>query len=420
MNRLTLIFVSLTDDPGTDRIVAAMGQLGARCVIVGPPGAFAAQSRYAEAHIRLPAFGGVWGRSLKLRAALERALSAYAPVAVIPLDDLGARLLRDPAFLGRTSRALHNLIVQSLGREASYEICCSRALLIERARRLGVTTPLQALAPDIRSARRAAELLGYPLVLKREETCGGSGVSIVASPSELSRAFKRSRDKMLLKALAGRSLGFTSDMRNALTLQQWISGPLAFHVAACADGEVLEGASFLSERVNPPEIGASTMLRPFDHVGMDETARKLVADLGCSGFVALDFLLGSNGEAALIEMNARPTATGHLGRLFGHDIYAAMLEHLGGRACERASPRAGRPETIALFPRELDRDPSGAALDERPNPLHDVPWEDPGIAEAYAAWLEQRHFAYRKAIRNRLKSRDPDTCVRMFESVKHA
>jgi hypothetical protein len=186
-------------------------------------------------------------------------------------------------------------------------------------------------------------------------------------------------------------------------LQRYVRGELTFRALACAEGSVLDGVSFLAERRNPSETGASTALRAIEHEEMAEASRRIVAALGASGFVSFDFILNAEGDAYLIEMNARPIASGHLGRLFGHDIYAAMLAHLAGTAY-RPADIADPPRSVALFPRELDRDPSGALLDQAAGVLHDIPHDDPAVVASYAAWLESRHPRRRALIRRRLEA----------------
>ena len=165
----------------------------------------------------------------------------------------------------------------------------------------------------------------------------------------------------------------------------------------------VDGASFMAERRNPGETGASTVLRAIEHEEMTEASKIIVAELGCSGFVAFDFIVTADDKAYLIEMNARPIACGHLGRLFGHDIYVAMIHHLCGTAYEPPEV-VDPPRMIALFPRELDRDPVGALLDRPDEVFHDILRDDPALVEAYAAWLDKRHPDQRALLRRRFEA----------------
>ena len=388
-----LLFVSLVNDVASDRIVASMRKLGARCAVMSAPDAFAARTAHAEHVFALPRLGGAWTRSLILRRRLAAARRVFAPDMVIPLDEMAAVALRDARLFARSDAALKALLEASFGRPDSFALSCDRHRLIEKAAALGLATPEQVAVADLDAARAVAARLGYPVVLKREQTCGGAGVQIVANEAELITAYRRAATKAArkrrLRALLGRAVASDS----ALVLQRFVTGPLAFRIVACKDGRVLDGVSFLSDCVHPPVTGASTILQPIERPDMDAAASALVGALGCSGFVALDFLLPADGKAVLIEMNPRPVASGHLGRLVGHDVHAALLDALRGRETAPTAAPVRAPTRIALFPRELDRNPT-ASLRADPDLLHDVPWDDHAAIAAHAAWLARRHPAF--------------------------
>jgi hypothetical protein len=401
MPKPRLLFLSLANDPGSDRIIAAMARLGADCGAVGPAGAFALRSRFVGDTFALGCLSTLLPQSLSLAPRLRHIVRSWRPDLLVPLDDLASRVLRDPRLSASDAEFAH-LIERSLGRPAHFDVACSRNKLTELAKRIGIRTPREAAIQDLDAALRAAALTGYPAVLKREQTCGGVGVAIVRDEAELRRIFR----KALLRASAKRCLGFLPGFRaseaNPLTLQSFVPGTLAFTTLACAGGTVLELASFKAECRNPPDTGASTVISAFANQEMAEASRRLVEALGCSGFVSFDFILSPDEKACLIEMNARPIATGHLGRLYGHDIYAAMIAHLEGFSPGPIDASEG-PLSVALFPRELDRDPASALVD-RAEALHDIPFDDPPVIEACVTWLEKRHPRERALLHKRLEA----------------
>ena len=387
--RPRLLFVSLFNDVASDRIVAAMGRLGARCAVMSTPDAFAAQTPHAERIFPLPRRGGSWRRTLSFQLRFAAAVRGWRPDLVIPLDELSAQVLRGAELYACAGHEMRALLEASFGRPETLALSCDRHRLVAKAAALGIATPTQLAVERLDEARRVAATLGYPVVLKREQTCGGAGVQIVADEAALDAAFHRAAAKARAKRRLQRMLGRTPAAESPLVLQRFVEGPLAFRIVACKDGRVLDGVSFLSECVHPPVTGASTILQPISRPDMDAAATALVAALGCSGFVALDFLLPAEAPAVLIEMNPRPVASGHLGALLGHDIYAAMLASLGAPIAV-AEPVAPAPARIALFPRELDRDPSGGGIRAAEAMLHDVPWDDAASLAAHAAWLARR------------------------------
>ncbi len=404
MSAPRLLFLTLLNDGGSDRIVAAMGRLGCDCAVLGPRGAFAACSRFATTLFPLPRVGGSWLRGLFVAAQLKRIVRTWQPDLVIPLDDFSARTLRSPQLRRAAGADAAALIERSLGAPNTYATICSREGVTAAAADLGLSTPRQAAVASLEAAKRAAAAFGYPVVLKREQTCGGFGVAIVPDEPSLEHAFRKAWRKAKAKRILQTMLGLGTADQSALVLQSYVSGAMAFRVVACAAGTVLDGVSFQAACIHPPVTGASTALQPIDRPDMDAAARTLVAALGCSGVVSLDFVLAADG-ACLIELNPRPVCSGHLGRLYGHDIYAALVAHLRGQepVCS-AEPVAG-PATIALFPRELDRDPASPLLASS-GVLHDVPWDDPGVLDAYASRRGRRPRPTRTAPCSRAPQRD--------------
>ncbi len=387
-----ILFVTLLNDVGSDRIVAAMGRSGCDCAVLGPADGFAAQSRFAGARFPLPRLGGSWIRSCGFGARFGRIVRAWRPDLVIPLDDFTARTLRADRVYRTATEEVRALIERSFGAPGGFGIICSRERQIALAAELKIRTPRQRTIVTLRDAADAAAAFGYPVVLKREQTCGGFGVAIVSNEIELARAFSKAFRTATMKRLAQTALRLTTADQNALVMQKYIAGPMAFRVVACAAGTVLDGISFVAACVNPPVTGASTVVRAIDCPEMEAAARSLVAALGCSGLVALDYILSAEG-ASLIEINPRPVASGHLGALYGHDIYRALVDAARGRAVLSSSGLSVGPERIALFPRELDRDPASAFLSASGGsaPMHDLPCDDPEMLKLYGRWLERRH-----------------------------
>ncbi len=395
-----VLFVSVMNDVGSDRIVAAMGRLGCECAVLAPPDAFAALSRFASRHFALPRHGGAFARTFCLAGRLARAVHAWRPDLIVPLDDCCARSLRSSRLLAQVGNAAR-LIEASLGDRAHYPTVNGREALVEAAAAIGLRTPRQTTVAGWDEARYAADAFGYPVVLKREQTCGGFGVDIVRDEAALAHAYGRARRKATAKRRLQDVLGLDRAGGDGLILQAYVSGPLAFRTVSCANGRVLDGVSFLADTIHPPVTGASTVLRPLREPEMESATRALVARLGCSGFVSVDFILSPEG-ATLIELNPRPVASGHLGRLYGHDIHSALVSSLTGSAVAPSLSTGEGPAAIALFPRELDRDPASPVFDTPFAVLHDVPWDDADVLAYYAAWIERRHAGQVDVLRRHL------------------
>ncbi len=386
-----ILFLTLSDDIGSERIVSEMGRLGAACAVMGRPGAMASRSLRVSHRHDLPWRGGLWAAARRVGRGLDALVPAWMPDAVVPLDDMAAGVLRDIAASPRTGAAVRHLVERSLGDPAHYRTACSRARLIDLAAALGLRTPAQRPLDAATTAAGAAAALGYPLMVKREGTCGGSGVAIVRGAADLAGAVRAADRKARAKRALRRLVGFRPDRGGAaITLQAHVAGVLAMRTVACDRGRVLDGLSLAAEQLDPPVTGSSTVVRPLDHPEMEATARVLAAALGLSGFASFDFILSPDGAAHLIEMNARPVGSGHLARHFGHDLYGAWLGALSGSVAAALPELVPPPRAVALFPKELGRDPVSPHV-VAPDVLHDVPWDEPAIRDAYRARLLARH-----------------------------
>ena len=390
-NRPRIVFVTLSDDVGSERIVSEMARQGAACAVLGRPGSLAGLCCGVHLH-DLPFRGGAWAAAVAVPRRLESLVSRWCPDAVVPLDDLAAQTLRDMALTRRTSPELRRLLCASLGDPDHYRTVCSRSRLIELAATLGIRTPGQRSIANFKAAVTTATELGYPVLLKREQTCGGGGVTLVEDGEALSRAFRSADRRAKAKRLARRILGLATSNDRPLTLQAFVGGRLALRSVACRDGRVLAGITFAADQLDPPQTGSSTVIRRIDHPEIEDAVRRLTGVLGCSGFLSFDFLVSPDGSAFLIELNARPVGSGHLGLACGHDLCGAWLEQFPGFHVRQSAPSASdaaRP--IALFPKEMQRDPASACLLPGATHLHDIPWHEPRVLMAYRDRLVRRH-----------------------------
>ncbi len=395
-----ILFVALVNEVGMERVPAALGALGANCAVLSPAGFYCTTTRRVSRHFPLPQHRGIWLGTMFVRSRLEAAVHECAADLIVPLDNVAALLLRMLARSGSVSNRLRALLQTSLGSTDGYDAACTRAGLMRIAAALGVRVPRYCIADDEAAALAVAESWGYPVVLKAEHTCGGLGVVIVSSPAQLRAALgvmvrgatflKRCRAVARHWIWSRAGMGRTAALPPLL--QALVPGVPAMRTISAWRGRVLDGVSFIATRVHPAPTGPSSAVRQIVHEEMAETARRIVAALGCSGFVSFDFMLeGEHGPAHLIEMNPRPIGTTHLGRMFGHDPCAALLAQLRGDVLRPMSARIAPDREIALFPKELERDPNNIERLRDTAILHDVPYDEPAVIAAYMRRLSGIH-----------------------------
>ncbi len=264
-------------------------------------------------------------RSTPLRD-LRTAIARAGPDLIVPDDEHAIRLLgklaerarmQDPAMAALIDRSLRIM---------------SRSDLAATAESLGIATP-RTRAIDCREVvDDSASREGLPLVLKTDGSWGGRGVAIIrdresiaeiwrsiAQPPPLWRALKRmivDRDNLSFVQWARQS-------GPAINLQSFVVGRPAIVTGASLDGRLL-GLVCMEVEESASATGPATVVRIIEHAGMSNTATRLIAELGLSGFSGFDFMLRPDGEAILIEMNARATPTAHL-LLEGFQASGAML-----------------------------------------------------------------------------------------------
>lgn len=391
-----ILFVALVNNVGTERVISEMARKGALCALMSPPGYYCAKTRTVMRQFSIKKFPNVWLTALLVRRRIEFATLNWRPQLILPLDDVAAWLLRSLAVDASMNRTVRDLLVTSFGWSDGYAACINRLDLMDVAGRLGVRKPNHWKASELTTGKFVPKPSDFPLFIKAEHTCGGNGVRIARSIEELARELEVWRSPSLrrrlftrLKAPLQTMAGFRGSSADIL-VQSSASGTPAFRTIAARQGRVIAGLSLAAEKIHPEPTGASTVVRLVENREMNDTAASITAALGCSGIISYDFMLNEyNGQATLIEMNPRCVGSCHLGDLFGHDICAAMISEL---AQSPAGQRIGSPEEklVALFPKELERDPNSIYLQSM-DVLHDVPNDEPALVEAYLQHLAQIH-----------------------------
>ena len=84
-----VLFVSLTNDTGAERLPVELIRLGAECACLSPPG-FQCTRVSGIASYGLPAHRRLWLGALALAKELSRTVALFAPDLVVPTDDLSA------------------------------------------------------------------------------------------------------------------------------------------------------------------------------------------------------------------------------------------------------------------------------------------------------------------------------------------
>lgn len=331
----------------------------------------AAENRFGQPTILRPlGWLSVW----LLKARLVRLMAGFPPDFLIPVDERAVRLCRDltAGRGGALSADLAALLTRSLGNPATLGQRLARAGNHDAACAAGIRVPRQIAVVRADDARTFAREVGYPVVLKRDHSAGGVGVRICHDAGAL--------DAALVLFYRGASTAATSLV--SLTIQQFAPGVPAMREVFCWEGQAVAGFSLIKVESYPNATGAASVVRAINNPEMEVATARLVAQLGLSGFADVDFMVDeTDGRAYCIELNARPTGLTHLGSRMGSSLEQALYAKLTGNpVAPSVLPPAA--STVAIFPKELLRDPDSKALRSG---FHDVPWDDPEVIAYYLA-----------------------------------
>jgi len=383
--RPSVVVVATVHWASTTRLCLALAESGFEVVALAPDG---------HALHRL---NGIVARSIGRTRAhglseIIRTVESRAPDLLVPADEraidfMRILYLRSIGGKGRNAGQMAALIEASLGSPSAFVFAAQKSRLISLAQREGLLVPATNVVDDILELRRLVAKAQFPLVLKRDGTCGGQGVRIVSNAADAERSFVGLRTSAgplatLKKALKKLDLSYLDGLcgnRPVITLQKYIVGLPANRAVVCHRGQVLAGLS-VEALETMDATGPATVIRVIDSPEMSDAAARVVRHLGLSGFVGFDFMLeAATGRAYLIEMNGRPTQICHLALDADSDMIGALAARLPSMVRRRPIPNINGP-TVALFPQESWRDPDSGYLTSA---FHDVPRHLPEFIAAY-------------------------------------
>jgi len=337
---------------------------------------------------RLHRYGTLGGLS-SLRSALAKA----KPAIVIPCDDLALNhlhRLHDATPTSSDTGEIRAVVERSLGNPLSYPKVESRSRLLALVRQEGEAAVETTVISSSDILKDWLTANGFPAVLKTDGSSGGYGVRIVTSFEEAETARRKLATPpglamAIKRALVNRNRTFILPALERATpvvnAQRFIKGAEVTSTVTCWQGEVRAALTFEVLRAMYSG-GPASVIRPVENEAINGTIRKTVARLGLSGICGFDFIIEKGtGIPRLIELNPRATQTAHIRLGPGHDTASALFSALTGKSAPAPDDEI-KGDTIALFPQEWIRDPSGEYLKTA---FHDVPWKEPALLEAIFA-----------------------------------
>jgi acetyl-CoA carboxylase, biotin carboxylase subunit len=154
--------------------------------------------------------------------------------------------------------------------------------------------------PDLETAGRVAEEIGYPVMLKASAGGGGKGMRCIRGPEELSAAYR-----------ATRSEGAASFGDDAVYLEKYLERPRHVEIQVMGDhqGNVVSlgerECSLQRRHQKVMEESPSPVVDPELRRRMGEAAVRAAQAVGYTNAGTVEFLLDACGDFHFLEMNTR-------------------------------------------------------------------------------------------------------------------
>lgn len=368
MSRPRVLLVHSQDWLGVSRLPGLFARAGIATTLIAPAGCMAACSRFVDENVVAP-------RSVEGIVALLRDVVRERG------DDFGFIVLADDPLLEAVVAHAHEpWAARCLPVTGdALPILQSKFAFLAAARRHGVPLPHSEIVPAA-EAVAAARRAGYPVMIKRSEGSGGTGVRKATCDQDVADALRAFGDA-------------------AVNVEEYVDGATGATEVLYDRGRVVCGWSVLKRRQFPLPFGPSCLRQVIDTPELRDAIAACGAATGFHGFAAVCWQYdAASGRVAILEMNPRPGSGMHLApepaKLFSEGLRALMDGE--------SSTYRGRPvpagNLYPMFPQDVQR-----IIRERDvvslrtwlpfaGSGRDVPWNDLPLLRAQLRMLVDEEF----------------------------
>ena len=162
------------------------------------------------------------------------------------------------------------------------------------------TTPGTDILRDSQEALKAAEEIGYPVLLKASAGGGGKGIRLVEQPQDMERAFETASSEAL-KAFGDGRMYLEKYLHPVKHIEVQLLADEAGHIVCLGEREcsIQKNNQKLIEESPSPGVSPETRRK------LMETATRAARAAGYVNAGTVEFLMDKNGDFYFMEMNTR-------------------------------------------------------------------------------------------------------------------
>ena len=162
------------------------------------------------------------------------------------------------------------------------------------------TTPGTDILRDSQEALKAAEEIGYPVLLKASAGGGGKGIRLVEKPQDMERAFETASSEAL-KAFGDGRMYLEKYLHPVKHIEVQLLADEAGHIVCLGEWEcsIQKNNQKLIEESPSPGVSPETRQK------LMETATRAARAAGYVNAGTVEFLMDKNGDFYFMEMNTR-------------------------------------------------------------------------------------------------------------------
>ena len=162
------------------------------------------------------------------------------------------------------------------------------------------TTPGTDILRDSQEALKAAEEIGYPVLLKASAGGGGKGIRLVEKPQDMERAFETASSEAL-KAFGDGRMYLEKYLHPVKHIEVQLLADEAGHIVCLGEREcsIQKNNQKLIEESPSPGVSPETRRK------LMETATRAARAAGYVNAGTVEFLMDKNGDFYFMEMNTR-------------------------------------------------------------------------------------------------------------------